>query len=102
MKDTETSIKQGVVSFDSKDIPSYGWYKKGKDLYLNLGIIKKAVIIREKLTPSLKSRYFVSVGSYFPFTTKIYDKSFETMLDAQKEANQFIGEWLKETYQEII
>jgi hypothetical protein len=79
---------------DDGEIPYYGWYKISCDAFLNLGRIKKAVVIRKAYACD---EYFISTGSYFSFSDAIYNQRFETCEEAIKVASEEISLWLSET-----
>lgn len=83
-----------VIS-EKKKAPKFGWYRMGCDYYLNMGKMVNAIVIRKAFA---KDDYFISTASYFPFPKNIYDKRFEDAKPAILTANDYLKEWLEETY----
>ena len=61
-----STLISGVVNDSSV---YYGWYGGKYELILNLGKMKKAIVIRKLLS---EERYVISEGSFFPFSRDIY------------------------------
>lgn len=73
----------------------YGWKEKNCAYILNLGKIKKAVVIHRSY---INSDYFrIGVGSFFPFPDEIYNTKYNSLEEAKKVASEYILDWLSET-----
>jgi len=68
----------------------YGWEDCGSSIYLHLGKMKKAIVIRL----ALEGFWFISEGSYFPFNNEIYAKKFKEKSEAINTASAYLLEWI--------
>lgn len=73
----------------------YGWSEDKYRTFLHLGRMKNAVVIHHSY---INQNYFkIGVASFFPFTDEIYDKKYESLEEAKKEATKYILDWFSET-----
>jgi hypothetical protein len=91
------SVERYVVLLNNEP-PYYGWYKAGCDAFLNLGEMKKAVVIRKSLEGS---GYFISTGSYYPFKNEVYNARFDRIDNAMELASEIIGSWFSESIKQL-
>lgn len=71
------------------------WVQDGTDFYANLGIMKKAIVVR-KFTNDLSEKnawYSIGQSSYFPFTHEQYTARFDDPYDACMLAENHIKDW---------
>jgi hypothetical protein len=104
MKPTSNNLITGkgevlVSPENPKDYPEYGWFRTGTTVYLNLGKMKKAIVIRTTFQSPYK--YFISNGSYFPFTDEIYEARFDSKEEAKEVATRYLTDWFGETMKEL-
>lgn len=73
------------------------WRQDGSDFIADLGIMKKAIVIRKCATDSSLKNTFYVIGqaSYFPFTHDQYTARFEDAYDACMLAENHIKDWFK-------
>lgn len=84
------------------------WENNGEDFILNLGTMRKAVVIRgylNQITGGLKvfsirnPEYFsISVASFFPFSDNDYERKFSTPDECKEYAILKIREWFKSIF----
>jgi hypothetical protein len=95
--ETSESIRE-IISRNTKVIsnekPKFGWYKDGHDVILNLGRMRKALVVRKTLTGT----YMLSEGSYFPLPKRLYDERFNDRDLAMREGTAVILAWLSDMY----
>lgn len=80
------------------DAPYYGWYISGGDYILNLGKMKKAIVVQAIFG---KPYFTVAIRSYFPFPQEMYDKHFDTREEAIKESSEYVANWLGESIKNL-
>jgi hypothetical protein len=88
MAKEELSVKQSVGNL------YYGWEKDGDDLFLHLGLMKKALVIT---TLYSGNKFKISERSFFPFPSVFYDEKYITIEQAKKRALDYILGWLNDT-----
>ena len=73
------------------------WRQDGTDFYADLGLMKKAIVVRKFATDlSGKDTYYaIGQASYFPFTHEQYTTRFEDAYDACMLAENHIKDWFK-------
>jgi predicted phosphohydrolase len=84
------------------------WETHGEDVILNLGTMRKAIVIRGYLnqkTGGLKvfsvrnPDYFsISVSSFFPFSDNDYERKFNNSYECKEYAISKIREWFKSIF----
>jgi hypothetical protein len=79
-------------------VPYYGWYSNGNDYFLNLGKMKKAIVIQSIIG---KTYYTIAIRSYFPFPQELHDKKFNSYTDAIEVASKYIADWLEESIKKL-
>jgi hypothetical protein len=73
------------------------WKPDGLDFKADLGIMKNAIVVRcckEKLCDK-DSFYQISLASHFPFTEELYNKKFDSYLEACETAENYIMDWMR-------
>jgi len=73
------------------------WRQDGWDFIADLGLMKKAIIIR-KFASDLSGKnayYAIGQASYFPFTHEQYSAKFNDPYDACMLAEKHIQDWFK-------
>lgn len=93
-----TTTNNGVKFISGNNKPFYGWYKEGSDAICNLGQMRKAVLVRKMLGID---KYYISEGSYYPFSRDVYEMRFDTLEEAVNIANNILVKWLSETYKNL-
>ena len=73
----------------------YGWKETSSAFVLDLGKIKRAVVIHRSYIN--QDYYRIGVGSFFPFTDEIYSTKYSSLEEAKKVASEYILDWLSET-----
>lgn len=88
MSKEEISIKSTVKPL------IYDWEQDGNDLFLHLGLMRKAIVITRMIHDN-KSK--ISHRSFFAFPSSFYDEKFNTIEEAKKRATDYFLEWFSDT-----
>lgn len=70
----------------------FGWYKSGTSLILNLGVMKKAAVIRKNWRDG---KYYIGESGFFYFQKDVYDLRFNNKKDAVAKASFYICRWVE-------
>ena len=76
------------------------WEDNLGDLYLHLGTMKKAIVIRKTAIPY--GYWVISEASYFPFPKEYYKEKFSSREVAIEKATEYFRMWFADAINNLL